>query len=131
MKPKASAIARSEIAFLTSASHWASSSYSGASLPDAYVNTIDQAGIIKTLTEPTLTSILGERATLNVDSEYNVITSWVNVITYEVEKIDYGIGHEFQPIVLSLERIGMKIRTQAIEPMAEGLVNIAGGFQRS
>lgn len=102
----------------------------GTSLLDAYVNAMEQAGVMKTLAEPTLTAISGEKATFKVGGEYNLITNQKDGNTYEVEKIDYGIGLEFQPVVLSPGRISLKIRTSVSEPTTEGSVSLSGGFKR-
>lgn len=102
----------------------------GTSLLDAYVNAMEQAGVMKTLAEPTLTAISGEKATFKVGGEYNLVTNQKDGNTYEIEKIDYGIGLEFQPVVLSPGRISLKIRTSVSEPTTEGSVSLSGGFRR-
>ncbi|WP_018426232.1 pilus assembly protein N-terminal domain-containing protein [Hoeflea sp. 108] len=102
----------------------------GTSLLDAYVNAMEQAGVMKTLAEPTLTAISGEKATFKVGGEYNIVTNQKDGNTYEIEKIDYGIGLEFQPVVLSPGRISLKIRTSVSEPTTEGSVSLSGGFRR-
>lgn len=102
----------------------------GTSLLDAYVNAMEQAGVMKTLAEPTLTAISGEKATFKVGGEYNIVTNQKDGSTYEIEKIDYGIGLEFQPVVLSPGRISLKIRTSVSEPTTEGSVSLSGGFRR-
>lgn len=103
----------------------------GTSLLDAYVNAMEQAGVMKTLAEPTLTAVSGEKATFKVGGEFNLVTNQSDSSTYEIEKIEYGIGLEFQPVVLSPGRISLKIRTQVSEPTTEGSVSLSGGFQRS
>ncbi len=40
--------------------------------------------------------------------------------SYRVEKLEYGIGLEFKPVVLSAGRISLKIRTSVSEPTNEG-----------
>ena len=102
------------------------------SLIDAYINAMEQAGVMKTLAEPTLTAVSGEQATFRVGGEFNLVTSQEvddenNSITYEVEKLDYGIGLEFMPVVLSPGRISLKIRTQVSEPTFEGSASFSGG----
>ena len=105
----------------------------GTSLLDAYVNAMEQAGVMKTLAEPTLTAISGEKATFKVGGEYNLVTNQsggATSRTYDIEKIEYGIGLEFQPVVLSPGRISLKIRTQVSEPTTEGSVSLSGGFAK-
>lgn len=98
----------------------------GGSALDAYFNAMEQSGVMKTLAEPTLTAVSGEKATFRVGGEFNMVTDRdVNddgTVAYEVEKIDYGIGLEFQPTVLSPGRISLKLRTQVSEPTTEGSV---------
>ncbi|MEO3386605.1 type II and III secretion system protein family protein [Mesorhizobium sp. CAU 1741] len=111
-------------------------SHSGGSISgsmiDAYFNAMEQAGVMKTLAEPALTAVSGEKATFRVGGEFNLVTEQ-NVeeeggtVTYTVEKLDYGIGLEFMPVVLSPGRISLKIRTQVSEPTSEGSVAFSGG----
>ncbi|MEJ6781827.1 type II and III secretion system protein family protein [Aminobacter sp. Piv2-1] len=106
----------------------------GTSMLDAYVNAMEQAGVMKTLAEPTLTAISGEKATFKVGGEFNIVSNQEaggsGGRTYSIEKIDYGIGLEFQPVVLSPGRISLKIRTQVSEPTTEGSVSLSGGFSK-
>lgn len=119
----------------------------GTSMLDAYINAMEQAGVMKTLAEPTLTAVSGEKATFKVGGEFNVIGSQAvsppspgldtngdgvideppsyGGVTYEVQKIEYGIGLEFQPVVLSPGRISLKVRTSVSEPTTEGSVGLS------
>ncbi|MBA3447947.1 MAG: type II and III secretion system protein family protein [Pseudaminobacter sp.] len=106
----------------------------GTSMIDAYINAMEQAGVMKTLAEPTLTAVSGEKATFKVGGEFNLVTNQEGNddggTTYEIEKLEYGIGLEFQPVVLSPGRISLKIRTSVSEPTDEGSVTLSGGFQQ-
>lgn len=102
----------------------------------AYINAMEQSGVMKTLAEPTLTAVSGEKATFKVGGEFNIITSRTNnvstdnqtgQVTYTNEKIEYGIGLEFQPVVLSAGRISLKVRTAVSEPTTEGATTLEGG----
>jgi pilus assembly protein CpaC len=108
----------------------------GSSLIDGYVNAMEQAGIMKTLAEPTLTAVSGEKATFKVGGEFNLVTGRSSAVsddnktgevTYTVEKLEYGIGLEFIPVVLSPGRISLKVRTSVSEPTTEGSVAFEGG----
>ncbi|MDQ6435760.1 type II and III secretion system protein family protein [Mesorhizobium sp. LHD-90] len=108
----------------------------GGSAIDAYVNAMEQAGVMKTLAEPTLTAVSGEKATFKVGGEFNLVTgrssavsdeNQTGQITYTVEKLEYGIGLEFIPVVLSPGRISLKVRTSVSEPTNEGSVAFEGG----
>ena len=107
----------------------------GSSALQAYVNAMEQSGVMKTLAEPTLTAISGEKATFRVGGEFNLITGRSSAksddnkdgeLTYSNQKIEYGIGLEFQPVVLSAGRISLKVRTSVSEPTAEGATTLQG-----
>lgn len=109
----------------------ASSLSLGSSLIDGYLNAMEQAGVMRTLAEPSLTAVSGEKATFKVGGEFNLITgrdtdAETRQTTYEYERLEYGIGLEFQPTVLSPGRISLKIRTQVSEPTMEGSVGLGG-----
>ncbi|TPK91084.1 type II and III secretion system protein family protein [Mesorhizobium sp. B2-4-12] len=98
----------------------------------AYINAMEQSGVMKTLAEPTLTAVSGEKATFKVGGEYNMVSgvsanvstdNQTGLKTYTVDKIEYGIGLEFQPVVLSPGRISLKVRTSVSEPTTEGSVS--------
>lgn len=88
-----------------------------------YLQAMETAGAMKTLAEPTLTAISGEKAAFKVGGEYNVL----NNVSYDddgkrvntLAKIDYGIGLEFMPTVLGPGRISLKVRTSVSEPTNE------------
>ena len=76
------------------------------------------------MAEPTLTAVSGEKATFKVGGEFNLVTNQNidtdnGAITYDIEKLEYGIGLEFQPVVLSPGRISLKVRTSVSEPTNE------------
>ena len=113
-------------------------SNSGASLAgsmvEGYLNAMEQAGVMKTLAEPTLTAVSGEKATFRVGGEFNIVRNHSpdaekNSITYDVQQIEYGIGLEFLPVVLSPGRISLKIRTQVSEPTNEASVSLSTGIR--
>ncbi|QND66875.1 type II and III secretion system protein family protein [Mesorhizobium loti] len=102
----------------------------------AYINAMEQSGVMKTLAEPTLTAVSGEKATFKVGGEYNLVTGRTNNVstdnqtgqtTYTFEKLEYGIGLEFQPVVLSAGRISLKVRTAVSEPTTDGAPTLEGG----
>lgn len=108
----------------------------GTSAVDAYINAMEQAGVMKTLAEPTLTAVSGEKATFKVGGEFNLVTGRNSTVSddnktgqtvYEVEKMEYGIGLEFLPVVLSPGRISLKVRTSVSEPTTEGAVLFEAG----
>lgn len=114
----------------------------GSSSLQAYFNAMEQAGVMKTLAEPTLTAVSGEKATFRVGGEFNIVTGQDvtavdneerakgkrDKIAYTIEKLEYGIGLEFQPVVLSPGRISLKVRTSVSEPTTEGSVGLSTGL---
>jgi pilus assembly protein CpaC len=108
----------------------------GNSVIDAYVQAMEQAGVMKTLAEPTLTAVSGQQATFRVGGEFNVLTSLSSArsddnrdgeVQLGYEKIEYGIGLEFKPVVLSPGRISLKVRTAVSEPTNEAPAFASGG----
>ena len=100
---------------------------------------MEQAGVMKTLAEPTLTAVSGEQATFRVGGEFNVLNSLSSArsddnrdgdVQLGYEKIEYGIGLEFKPVVLSPGRISLKVRTSVSEPTNEVPPGFASGAQR-
>ena len=109
---------------------------SGNTSLDGYLNAMDQAGVMKTLAEPTLTAISGERATFKVGGEFNILSGISSAKSennrdgetqLNYQKIEYGIGLEFQPVVLSPGRISLKVRTSVSEPTNEAPGFSSGG----
>lgn len=97
----------------------------------AYLNAMEIAGVMKTLAEPSLTAISGEKATFRVGGEYNIFSGQEVTDTGRVERthrtIEYGIGLEFTPVVLSPGRISLKVRTSVSEPTIEGSITVPDG----
>ena len=100
-----------------------------------YLNAMEQSGVMKTLSEPTLTAVSGEKATFKVGGDFNLITTASRtrdtttnelISSHEIQKVEYGIGLEFTPVVLSPGRISLKVRTAVSEPTNEGSVQMAG-----
>ncbi|WP_136658463.1 type II and III secretion system protein family protein [Nitratireductor sp. XY-223] len=97
----------------------------------AYVRAMEQAGVMKTLAEPTLTAISGERATFFVGGEFQLVTgqsvdSNTGTITYSYEAKEWGISLAFTPVVLSAGRISLRVLTTVSEPTFEGSVSLSG-----
>ena len=117
----------------------------------AQLRAMEQAGVMRTLAEPSLTAISGESASFKVGGEFSVasgksekaprrtpilgqngaIIGFDNEpgsVDYEHKEIDYGIGLDFTPVVLSPGRISLKIRTAVSEPTFESPYAIPGGL---
>ena len=120
---------------LISSSGLAGSKTFGSSTISSYLNAMEQTGVMKTLAEPTLTAVSGEKATFKVGGEYNMVTGVSSAVSRDnqtgqpinsIQKVEYGIGLEFQPVVLSAGRISLKVRTSVSEPTTEGSVTAFG-----
>ncbi|MGV2106185.1 type II and III secretion system protein family protein [Agrobacterium vitis] len=97
----------------------------------AYVNAMEQAGVMRTLAEPSLTAISGEQAKFYVGGEYRLAagqeistdsTTGQKTVSRTTSTVDYGIQLNFRPVVLSPGRISLAIETNVSEPTYEGSV---------
>ena len=104
---------------------------------NATVRALNQAGVMRTLAEPSLTAVSGEQATFSVGGSYNVVNS-VDISPGETvvnngtvirtppettigqTSIPYGVSLNFRPIVLSSGRISISLATSVREPTATG-----------
>lgn len=103
----------------------------GSSTISSYVNALERAGVMRTLAEPSLTAISGEAASFYVGGEFNLTTSQSvdadsGLLTYENERLEYGIRLNFTPVVLGPGRISLKVRTEVSEPTFENSTAIGG-----
>lgn len=110
----------------------------GSTTISSYLTAMEQAGVMRTLAEPSLTAISGESASFYVGGEFNLTSGYsagetvldqngnqvTNGATYEFEKIEYGIRLNFTPLVLGPGRISLKVRTEVSEPTFEGSVGV-------
>jgi pilus assembly protein CpaC len=105
----------------------------------SYVNAMEQAGVMRTLAEPSLTAISGEQAKFYVGGQYRLAGQQeVDVdddskatVSRTVETVDYGVELNFRPVVLSAGRISLKIETNVSEPTYEGSIATGNGTSNS
>lgn len=102
----------------------------------AYFKAMEEAGVMKTLSAPTLTAISGEPAKFFAGGTYNVVSGSnvdeeTGTVTYGIDKVDYGVGLEFTPVVLSPGRISLRIKTEVSEPTTDGSVPLTAGASRA
>ncbi|WP_371733898.1 type II and III secretion system protein family protein [Agrobacterium sp. T29] len=124
---------------IDTASRIASGAIGSGSLRFAsYLNAMEQAGVMRTLAEPSLTAISGEQAKFYVGGDFRIAAEQdvsldkdtnTTVVKREVETVDYGITLNFKPVVLSPGRISLKIETNVSEPTYEGNV-VTGNYGR-
>lgn len=94
----------------------------------SYINAMEQAGVMRTLAEPSLTAISGEQAKFYVGGEFRLAAEQeIDVdeqnqptVTRTTNTVDYGIELNFRPVVLAPGRISLKIETNVSEPTYEG-----------
>lgn len=108
----------------------ASGSLNGRSI-SSYVNAMEQAGVMRTLAEPSLTAISGESAKFYVGGEFQIRDQYdpgdaTTPATYTDREVEYGIRLNFTPVVLSPGRISLKVQTEVSEPTFEGSASLQG-----
>ena len=107
----------------------ASGSLGGRSIA-SHVNAMEQAGVMRTLAEPSLTAISGESASFYVGGEFQLRDEVEydddGTPTYTDREVEYGIRLNFTPVVLSPGRISLKVRTEVSEPTFEGSTSLQG-----
>jgi len=120
---------------LGGAADWASNGSLGGTVGGmalaSYMSAMEQAGVMRTLAEPSLTAISGEEARFYVGGEFNIVDSQGIEIDDETNRptvsrsykqLEYGIRLNFRPVVLSPGRISLRIATEVSEPTFEGSV---------
>lgn len=102
----------------------------------SYVNAMEQAGVMRTLAEPSLTAISGQQAKFYVGGEYRLAgqqdvtvddTTNRPSVSRTIQTVNYGVELNFKPVVLSAGRISLNIETNVSEPTAEGSVTTGNG----
>ncbi len=117
---------------------------SGGESIEGILRAMDQAGVMRTLAEPSLTAISGETASFAVGGQYNVVASGSNSGSFFTQDnnggdpnsniprlpstsssvsfsaVSYGVSLSFTPVVLAPGRISLRIRTEVSEPTTEG-----------
>jgi pilus assembly protein CpaC len=85
----------------------------------ATLQAMDQAGVIRTLAEPSLTAISGETATFVAGGEFPIpsglscdTTKSPPVCQAQVDFKKFGVSLVFTPVVLSAGRISLKVLTE-------------------
>jgi pilus assembly protein CpaC len=101
----------------------------GSTTISSYIQAMETSGVLRTLAEPSLSAISGEQATFQAGGEFPLITGCsidpdTQVVTYSIERTEYGIGLEFMPVVLSAGRISLKVRTSVSEPTTQNSTNV-------
>ncbi len=100
----------------------------GGNTITATLQAMDQAGVVRTLAEPTLDAISGETANFLVGGEFPFVkgTSGPPDYTPTVDFKKFGVSLVFTPVVLTEGRISLKVMTEVSELSTEGALSISG-----
>lgn len=103
------------------------------SLPSvtATLKAMENAGIVRTLAEPSLTAISGETANFLAGGEFpvpggNTCDPTTRICTTQITFKKFGISLGFTPIVLSEGRISLRVATEVSELSQENSVMLSG-----
>jgi pilus assembly protein CpaC len=97
----------------------------------ATLKAMENAGVIRTLAEPSLTAISGETANFLAGGEFpvpggNTCDPTTRICTTQISFKKFGISLGFTPVVLSEGRISLRIATEVSELSQENAVQISG-----
>jgi len=97
----------------------------------ATLKAMENAGVIRTLAEPSLTAISGETANFLAGGEFpvpggNSCDPVTRICTTQITFKKFGISLGFTPVVLSEGRISMRVATEVSELSQENSVTISG-----
>jgi len=87
------------------------------------VEAFERHGVLRTLAEPTLTAISGETASFLAGGEFPIPVGQ-NDGEISIEFKPFGVGLSFTPLVLSENRISLKINTEVSELSTEGAITV-------
>jgi pilus assembly protein CpaC len=90
----------------------------------ATLRAMEQAGIVHTLAEPTLTAISGESATFLAGGKFPIPVVSGNPPTTTIQWQNFGVSLNFTPVVLAEGRISLKVSTEVSELSTEGAISI-------
>jgi pilus assembly protein CpaC len=90
----------------------------------ALIESLERAGLIRTLAEPNLTALSGEKATFLAGGEFPIpVAQDNNTITIVFKK--FGVSTGFKPVVLSDGRISLSISAEVSELSTDGAIIVS------
>ncbi len=107
------------------------SALSGLNTIQSRLRAMEQAGVMRTLAEPSLTAISGEAAEFRVGGTISTpesVECGEDGTSISVTQREYGIVLAFTPVVLSAGRISLKIHTEVNEPTSAGSITFCEGI---
>jgi pilus assembly protein CpaC len=108
---------------------------SGQNFFNATLQAMEQAGVVRTLAEPTLTAISGETANFIAGGEFPIpsgytctaaTSSTATICQYGIDFKKFGVSLNFTPVVLSEGRISLKVMTEVSDLSNENTLTLAG-----
>lgn len=99
-------------------------SATGSDLLGGIIQAMEQSGLLRTLAEPNLTALSGEKADFLAGGEFPVPVSQ-NDGEVAIEYKKFGVALSFRPVVLSEGRISLQISTEVSERSAVGSFTIS------
>ena len=88
------------------------------------IQSLERAGLARTLAEPTLTAISGETAKFLAGGEFPIpVSTTKDQITIEFKQ--FGVSVAFTPVVLSEGRISLKVAAEVSELSSNGAVTLS------
>lgn len=93
------------------------------------IQALEEAGVLRTLAEPTLTAISGEQASFLAGGEFPVPVAGETdngETTAEITFKPFGVALSFVPVVLSEGRISLRVKTEVSELSNEGAIVLEG-----
>jgi pilus assembly protein CpaC len=103
-------------------------SLAGGNSVEAILKAFERTGLIRTLAEPTLTSVSGESAKFLAGGEFPVPVARDRDGNVQIEFKPFGVGLGFTPIVMSEGRISLRISTEVSEITSENAFVAQGGL---
>jgi pilus assembly protein CpaC len=108
---------------------------SGRNSFTANLQAMEQAGVIRTLAEPTLTAISGESANFVAGGEFPIPSGYTcnqqtsgsaTICQYGIDFKKFGVSLNFTPVVLSEGRISLKVMTEVSDLSNENTLTLSG-----
>lgn len=94
------------------------------------VRAMERAGILRLLSEPNLTAISGETANFLAGGQFPVPSGIDDSGNVRIEFKQFGVGLAFTPVVLSENRISLKVSSEVSELTSEGALTVPGNTYR-
>jgi pilus assembly protein CpaC len=99
--------------------------YTGSNTFDTTINALEQNNLVRILAEPTVTSISGEPASVLVGGEFPIpVPGQNNSVTIEFKT--FGVILEFTPVVLSDQRISLRVNAEVSATTQENAIFVEG-----